>query len=172
MLDALLQDLRYAFRTLRSSPGFAAVAILSLGLGIGANTAIFSLIDAVMLKYLPVNHPEELVEVSFQRASFSNPLWEALRERENVFSGVAAWGLARFNLNYSGEARYAPGMYASGGYFTTLGVQAAAGRTFTKEDDRRGCRTTAVLGYDFWQKEYAGRADALGSEHFSRRASF
>ncbi len=162
MLDALLQDLRYAFRTLRSSPGFAAVAILSLGLGIGANTTIFSLIDAVMLKYLPVSHPEELVEVSFERTSFTNPLWEALRERENVFSGVAAWGLARFNLNYSGEARYAPGVYVSGGYFSTLGVQAAAGRMFTTEEDRRGCRATAVLGYDFWQKEYAGRGDALG----------
>ena len=164
MLDALRQDLRYSFRNLRSSPGFAAVAIFSLALGIGANTAIFSLIDAVMLKYLPVSHPEELLQVALPQngTNFTNPLWEALRDREQVFSGVFAWGLARFNLNRAGEARYAPGVWASGSYFTTLGLHTAIGRTFTQADDKRGCPATAVLGYDFWQKEYAGRPDVLG----------
>jgi predicted permease len=165
MLDALRQDLRYSFRNLRSSPGFAAVAILSLALGIGANTAIFSLIDAVMLKYLPVSHPEQLLQVTFQKSegsSFTNPLWEALRDRQQVFSGVFASGLTRFNLNQAGEARYAPAVWASGAYFSTLGVSTAIGRTFTPAEDKRGCAATAVLGYDFWQKEYAGQLDVLG----------
>jgi hypothetical protein len=165
MLDALRQDLRYSFRNLRSRPGFAAVAILSLALGIGANTAIFSLIDAVMLKYLPVSHPEQLLQVTFQKSegsSFTNPLWEALRDRQQVFSGVFASGLTRFNLNQAGEARYAPAVWASGAYFSTLGVSTAIGRTFTPAEDRRGCAATAVLGYDFWQKEYAGQLDVLG----------
>jgi putative ABC transport system permease protein len=164
MLDALRQDLRYTLRNLRSSPGFAAVAILSLALGIGANTAIFNLIDAVMLKYLPVTHPEELLQVGFEQngTNFTNPLWEAFRDREQVFSGVFASGLARFNLNRGGESRYAPGVWASGAYFTTLGLHAVLGRTFTAAEDKRGCSATAVLGYDFWQKEYAGRGDALG----------
>ena len=79
MLDAMLQDIRYALRALRTSPGFACVAILSLALGIGANTAIFSLIDAVMLRYLPVSHPEELVQVTAgTQAYLSNPVWEQL----------------------------------------------------------------------------------------------
>ena len=91
MLDALLQDVRYAIRALRSGPGFAAVAILSLALGIGANTAIFSLIDAVILKALPVRHPEELVQVMMGAQSytgFPNPTWEHLRDRQDVFSGI------------------------------------------------------------------------------------
>jgi hypothetical protein len=100
MPDALLQDLRYALRALRSSPAFAAVAILSLALGIGANTAIFSLIDSVMLKALPVQHPEELLQVTtvLYRDAFSNPLWEQVRDRQDVFSGVFAFSLNRYNL--------------------------------------------------------------------------
>jgi hypothetical protein len=91
MLDALLPDLRYAARALRSSPGFAAVAILSLALGNGANTAIFSLIDSVLLKFLPVNHPEELVQVTMgplEGTNFTNPISEQLRDRQDVFSGA------------------------------------------------------------------------------------
>ena len=157
MLDALRQDLRFTFRNLRSNPGFAAVAILSLALGIGANTAIFSLIDSVMLKSLPVSRPEQLLQVGFGRngATFTNPLWEALRDRQQVFSGVFASGTARFNLNRAGEVRYAAGVWASGAYFKTLGVHAALGRTFTAVEDKRGCAATAVLGYDFWQQEFA-----------------
>lgn len=164
MLDALRQDLRFTFRNLRSNPGFAAVAILSLALGIGANTAIFSLIDSVMLKSLPVSRPEQLLQVGFGRngATFTNPLWEALRDRQQVFSGVFASGTARFNLNRAGEVRYAAGVWASGAYFKTLGVHAALGRTFTAVEDKRGCAATAVLGYDFWQQEFAGQPDILG----------
>src|SRR5260370_6649151 len=163
-MDTLIQDVRYAVGALRASPGFAAVAVLSLARGIGANTAIFSLIDAVMLKFLPVSHPEELLQVILGRTdtNFTNPLWEALRERQQAFSGLFAFGLARFNLNRGGEARYAPGVWASGEYFTALGVAPALGRTFTAAEDKRGCAATAVLGYDFWQKEYGGQRDVLG----------
>jgi putative ABC transport system permease protein len=92
MLDAMMQDVRYAIRTLRSSPGFAAVAILSLALGIGANTAIFSLIDSLMLKALPVSHPEQLLQVTIDKDPyFSQPIWEQLRDRQDVFSGIFAY---------------------------------------------------------------------------------
>ena len=86
MLDAIMQDVRYAIRALRSSPGFAAVVILSLALGIGANTAIFSLIDSLTLKALPVSHPEQLLQVTMAKdAYFTNPIWEQLRDRQDVF---------------------------------------------------------------------------------------
>jgi predicted permease len=163
MLDAILQDVRYALRALRGSPGFSAVAILSLALGIGANTAIFSLIDSVILKTLPVAHPENLLQVTMgKNASFTNPIWEQLRDRQDVFSGIFAYGGGRFNLAAGGEARYAQGNYASGQFFDTLGLRALLGRTFTVADDRRGCPATAVLSYGFWQREYGGRADILG----------
>jgi putative ABC transport system permease protein len=107
MLDGVLQDLRYALRALRRSPGFAAAAILSLALGIGANTAIFSLIDAVILKSLPVRHPEELLQVMMGKQSyvgFTNPTWEHLRDRQDVFSGIFAYGRWGFNLAAGGSA--------------------------------------------------------------------
>jgi len=162
MLAACLHDVRYALRTLRTSPAFAAVAILSLALGIGANTAIFSLIDALLLKYLPVTHPEQLLQVTVgEGSSFTNPMWEELRDRQDVFQGVFAYGGAGFNLARGGEARPAQGNWASGDYFNTLGVHAILGRTFTPADDRRGCPGVAVLGYDFWQREYGGAASVL-----------
>jgi predicted permease len=163
MLDAMLQDVRYALRALRGSPGFAAVAILSLALGIGANTAIFSLIDSVILKTLPVAHPENLLLVAIDKSPyFTNPIWEQIRDRQDVFSGIFTYGGGRFNLAAGGEARYAQGRYASGQFFDTLGLHALLGRTFTVADDRRGCPATAVLSYGFWQREYGGRADAVG----------
>jgi predicted permease len=163
VIDAFLQDLRYAFRALRASPGFAAVAILSLALGIGANTAIFSLIDSVILKTLPVSHPEQLVAVKIgENPIFSNSIWEELRDRQDVFSGIFAYGGNRFDLTAGGEARYANGVFVGGQFFDTLGLRATVGSTFNAADDRRGCSGVAVLGNGFWQKEYGGRADAVG----------
>jgi predicted permease len=164
MFDVFRQDIRYAARTLCSSPGFSTVAILSLALGIGANAAIFSLIDAVMLRDLPVSHPEELLHVTMadMGGSFTNPQWEQLRDRQDVFSGVFAYGGARFNLSSGGESRYAAGNWVSGDYFSTLGVRTVLGRALTRSEDRRGCAGAAVLTYDFWQKEYAGSPSVLG----------
>src|SRR5258708_8216452 len=163
MLDAILQDVRYAFRALRGSPGFAVVAILSLALGIGANAGILSLIESVILKTVRVAHPEQLLQVTMGKsASFTNPIWEQIRDRQDVFSGIFAYGGGRFNLAAGGEARYAQGNYASGQFFDTLGLHALIGRTFTTGDDKRGCAGTAVLSFGFWQREYGGRADVLG----------
>jgi putative ABC transport system permease protein len=164
MLDALIQDLRYALRALRSSPGFAATAILSLALGIGANTAIFSLIDSVMLKTLPVSHPEQLLQVKTEAGydNLTNPLWEQIRDRQDVFSTIFAYSPNRYNLATGGEVRYIQGSRVSGQYFETLGINPVLGRTLTAADDKRGCAATAVLSYDYWQRAYGGRADILG----------
>ena len=165
MLDPLIQDLRYAVKTLRSSPGFAAVAILSLALGIGANTAIFSLIDSVMLKTLPVSHPEQLLQVRTPAGFddvFTNPLWEQIRDRQDVFSTLFAYSPTRYNLATGGEVRNVVGNRVSGQYFETLGIHAVLGRTLTADDDKRGCTGTAVLSHDFWQRAYAGRTDVVG----------
>jgi putative ABC transport system permease protein len=170
-LETLLQDLRYGLRMLAKNPGFTAVAILTLAIGIGANTAIFSLIDTVMLRTLPVPKPEELLEVGFRdprsageiRSSFTNPLWEQLRDRQDVFSGVFAWSVARFDLAQGGAAHYAQGIWVSGEFFRVLGLRPAAGRLIALSDDKRGCPGVTVLSYDFWQDHYGGAPSAIGS---------
>jgi predicted permease len=165
MLDTFWQDSRHAIRALRNDRGFAAVTALSLAMGIGANTAIFSLINAVMLRNLPVRHPEELLQVTAGGTGggyFSNPVWEQIRDRQDAFSGILAYCRWAFNLASGGEARNVNGEYVSGQFFDTLGVPAVFGRTFTREDDRRGCVGRAVLTYGFWQREYGGQSDLLG----------
>ena len=165
-LESLGADLRYALRALRASPGFAIVAIVSLGLGIGANTAIFSLINAVILRTLPVERPEELMQVTMggkeQGTVFTNPLWEAIRDRQDVFAGVFAYSGTEFDLTAGGESRRASGAWVSGDYFSTLGVRPAVGRLLVRDDDVRGCPPIAVLGYGFWQSEYGGARTVIG----------
>jgi predicted permease len=160
----MLQDVRYALRALCSSPAFAAIAILSLALGIGANTAIFSLIDAVILKTLPVSHPEQLVELGMKTEdglSFTNPIWEQVRDRQDVFSGAFAYSPTRLNLAVGGEVRNANTSWVSGDFFRTLGVNPLLGRMIADADDKRGCPAIGVLSYDFWQREYGGAADVF-----------
>jgi predicted permease len=164
MFDHVLQDVRYALRALRLSPGFAAIAILSLALGIGANTAIFSLINAVILKTLPVSHPEQLVQVVMKTeggTTFTNPIWEEVRGRQDVFSGAFAYSPIQLNLARGGEVRNASASWVSGDFFSTLGVQPLLGRTFAAADDKRGCPVIGVLSYDFWQREFGGAADVF-----------
>lgn len=164
--DSLWQDVRYAFRTFKSAPAFAAVAILSLGLGIGANTAIFSLLNAVLLKTLPVRQPDQLVRLNQGDSlmSWTNPIWEQIRDHQKALDGVLAYGTTRLNLAEGGETRFVQGILASGGFFEVLGVPAYIGRTFAAADDRRGCASAApaVLSYGFWQSHFAGAASALG----------
>src|SRR5580704_742314 len=174
--ENLWQDVRHGGRLLRLSPGFFAVAVLSLALGIGANTAIFQLLDAVRLRLLPVAHPEQLAELkiadndhccngnfSDRRPNFTYPQWEQIRDHQQAFSGIFAWGDVRFNLAAGAEARYAEGLWVSGDYFRTLGVQPLAGRMITNEDDRPGCGSPgAVISYPFWQREYVGDVGAIG----------
>ena len=162
-LETAWQDLRHAVRVLAKDRGFTAVAVLTLALGIGANTAIFGLIDAVMLKSLPVQRPEELLQMKMgKNPVFTNPIWEQVRDRQDIFAGVFAYGDDRFNLSPGGEARFVHGAWVSGEFFATLGVQPALGRPLTRTDDMRGCPATAVLSYDFWQNEYAGSPTVLG----------
>ena len=150
-LEVLWQDVRYAFRIFAKTPIITIVAVLSLALGIGANTAIFSLIDTVMLRMLPVQKPEELQQLLTRSAkggtpnsSFTNPLWEQVRDQQDVFSGIFAWSPTQFDLAQGGEAHYVRGSWVSGQYFSTLGVQPAAGRTLVAADDVRGCASTLV----------------------------
>src|SRR5208283_2501278 len=169
-IDTLLQDIRYGLRMLAKNPGFTAVAILTLAIGIGANTAIFSLIDAVMLRMLPVARPDELRLVRIGQSGdtgegnpdFTNPIWEQVRNRQTVFSGVFAWSTDRFDLAQGGAVHYANGIWVSGDYFKTLELRPAAGRLLTASDDRRGCPAAAVLGYGFWQERYGGAPSAIG----------
>jgi putative ABC transport system permease protein len=170
LIETVLQDLRFAVRLLSKTPVTSTVALLSLALGIGANTAIFSLIDAVMLRMLPVRDPGQLVQIKFRspksanpRQSVTNPIWEQVRDRQEVLSGVFAWGPDTFDLANGGEQESVHGIYASGGYFATLGVRPASGRLLGPSDDVRGCGGAAVLGYGFWQRRYGGAASAIGS---------
>src|SRR5207244_10089457 len=122
-----MPDLRDAFRALRATPIVSLVAILSLALGIGANTAIFSLVNSLRLRSLPVKEPQQLVQVMAgpTRASWSNPLWEQLRERDaQLFAGAFAYTTQRYNLARGGEARMVNGLMASGKFFEVLGVPA------------------------------------------------
>jgi predicted permease len=159
-VEALWTDLRYSVRVLAKAPVFTAVVVLTLALGIGANTAIFSLIDSLLLKTLPVEKPEELVQIS--DAVFTNPLWEQIRGRQDVFSGVFAWGSDRFNLSNGGMVQYAAGFWVSGDFFRTLGLHPAAGRLLSADDDRRGCPALAVLSHGFWQTRYGESGTAIG----------
>jgi predicted permease len=162
-LDTLLGDIRYALRSLRAAPVFATVAILSLALGIGANTAIFSLINAVMLKSLPVSHPEQLMVVVRDDSKIvTNPIWEYVRDHQDVFSGTFAYGATEFNLASAGEARPVFADWVSGGFFSTLGVRAVIGRTLLAADDVRGCPAVAAISGSFWQTEYGGSNAVIG----------
>ena len=168
-LESIGADVRYALRTLRASPAFALVTIVSLGVGIGANTAIFSLLDAVVLRSLPVSHPEELVQVTLgdgdgaAGSMFTNPLWEQLRDRQDMFAGIFAYGTRRLDLTSGGEVREALGSAVSGDFFSTLGVRPAVGRLIARTDDVRGCPAIAVLGYGFWQSEYGESPSIVGT---------
>ncbi|MGH7506940.1 MAG: ABC transporter permease, partial [Longimicrobiales bacterium] len=171
-LDSFARDVRHAVRGLRRAPVFAFVAVLSLALGIGANTAIFTLIDAVVLRPLPVPAPEELVifgmSASVEQgerqagASFPNPLWEQIRNRQTGMSAVAAFSDTRLNLAEGGEARRVRAAHVSGDYFRLFGVNPAHGRLLRVSDDVRGCAPTAVLGHGFWRSEYGGDIGVVG----------
>ena len=174
-MGTLWQDLRYGLRVLKNNPVFTAVAIISLALGIGANTAIFQLLDAVRLRSLPVRNPQELAEVkttsddgrsgsfSTSHPEITNPQWEQIRDHQQSFNGVFAWAENGFNLAQGGQIRNAQGLMVSGNFFNVLGVSPLIGRVFTDADDRRGCGTGgAVISYQFWQREFGGAANAIG----------
>jgi predicted permease len=170
------QDLRFALRTLRRSPAFAATAIITLALGIGANTAIFQLLDAVRLRSLPVADPASLVKVQVKGGihdfgwtdnptALSTALWEQIRKQQEAFSGFFAWRSARTAIGRGDQERVAQGLWVTGEMFPALGIVPVRGRLFTPEDDRPGCGTPgAVVSYALWQSEFVGKDSVIGSE--------
>src|ERR1043166_5889159 len=171
-VEGLFQDLRYATRQLGRNPGFAIVAVLSLALGIGANTAIFGLIDHVMLRLLPVRNPEELLVV---RGLFSYPRFEQIRDRNEVFSGVfGSHTLTDMTVKTPGNPTgQATGELVSGTYFQLLGVNTVIGRPILPEDDRAPeSSPVAVISYGFWKQTFGGSPDvqkAPGPHGFRKR---
>lgn len=178
LLAGLWRDLRYGGRLLRLNPGFAVVSILSLALGIGANTAIFQLLDAVRLRTLPVRDPRRLAEVRVaptpdgRTGGFSGhtpqltfALWEQIRDQQKAFSSIAAWSENSANLNRGGEVRYAEVLWVSGGFFDTLALRPALGRLLSATDDRRGCGSPGVVLSDsFWRREFGAVESVLGKK--------
>ncbi|HKE57003.1 MAG TPA: ABC transporter permease [Pyrinomonadaceae bacterium] len=171
----ILQDLQFGLRMLRKNPGFTAVAVLSLALGIGANTAIFQLLNAVRLKTLPVRNAQELAQIqqtttehmrgnkSSPYPAVTNPIWEQIRDKQQGFSSIAAWGRVNLNLAQGGEVRPARGLLVSGDFFNLLDVHPQLGRTITSTDDQRGCAAPGVvISHAFWQREYGGDPNVVG----------
>lgn len=169
--------LRSAIRSLRATPLVTGVALLSLALGIGANTAIFSIIDALILRSLPVAHAERLTVVRSgeTRRSWTNPIWEQLRERQELFDGAFAAGHSRFNAATSGEVDPVDGAFVSARYFEVLGVQPRLGRFFSLDDDRRGGGPdgpVVVISHRLWQERFGGAADVVGRTFELSRVSY
>src|SRR5581483_870065 len=162
-----MSPFRDAWRTLRSTLVVSAIAVASLALGIGANTAIFSIVNSLILRTLPVREPGRLVLISpgYQLSSWSNPLWEALRARPELFAGAFAWSSNSFNLAERGETEFVQGMWASGGMFDALGVRPMLGRALTSQDDVRGGGPggpVTMISYGLWQRRFGGAADVIG----------
>jgi macrolide transport system ATP-binding/permease protein len=182
-IETLLQDVRFALRMLRKSPGFAAVAVLTLALGIGANTAVFSFIDAVLLRSIPVKDPQQLVVFSWtahakpkihggsgygdcetnKGCSFSLPFFHTIDAQASAFSGMtASAGPMDVDLSGNGAASIARGTYVSGDFFSTLGVNAFIGRPLTPSDDTPSAPPAIVLNYAYWVRAFGGDRSAIG----------
>ncbi len=161
-----MPDLRDAVRALRATPIVTVVAILSLAFGIGANTALFSIFDSLLIRTLPVKDPQRLVVLEAADAdSWTNPIWEQVRVHKDLVDDLFAWSAQRFNVSQTAHAEYVDGVWASGRFFEALGVRAILGRTFGEADDRRGGGPdgpVALISYECWQSRFGGAADAVG----------
>jgi predicted permease len=168
----LYQDAMYAIRGFRKSPVFTAVAVLSLALGIGANTAIFTLIDQLILRLLPIRDPQNIVLLAGRgrhyggnngRNALSYPMYQDLRDRNPVFDGMMCRYRLQLTLAVQGQTEAAPAEFVSGNYFPLLGVRSALGRVFTATDDlQTGGHPYAVLSYSWWQARFAGNPHIIG----------
>jgi hypothetical protein len=160
-------DVRIALRQLTATPIVSTVAVLSLALGIGANTAIFSLVNSLSLRVLPVKEPQRLAILDAQdNGAWTYPILEELRRRSQLFDGIFAWDTQRFDLANGGVTEFVDGAWATAGLFDTLGVGPLVGRTFTEADDVRGGGPdgpVAVISHTFWQRRFGGAADAIGT---------
>jgi predicted permease len=168
-IEIVWADVRYAGRSLRRSPGFTVIAVLSLALGVGANTAIFQIVDAVRLRSLPVRNPHELAEVRIVGGNggmglngpygrLTRPIWEELRAHQQAFSSAFAWSPRGVRVGPKNDLRRAKGLRVSGEFFATLGVQPWRGRLLLPEDEAAACPASrAVVSYAYWQREMGGR---------------
>src|SRR6266849_7091527 len=174
-MSSLWKDLRYSLRQLGRSPGFTIISVLTLALGIGANTAIFELIDAIRLRTIPVKNPQELGTVriadrqwgsgqfSSQYSQLTFAMWQEIRKRQEGFAEIAAWSDRRFNLSTGGEVRYARAIQISGDFFHVLGVEPLRGRLLGPSDDQPGCGIGgADISYAFWQRNFGGDPSVIG----------
>jgi predicted permease len=182
LLTDRVQDVRYALRMFRRAPAFTAIAVLTLALGIGANTAVFSIFHGLLLQRLPVPSPDRLVnltsagprtgplscsDIDVCDAVFSYAMFRDLERTQTVFSGLAAHREFGANLGYHGETVTGGGLFVSGQYFAVLGLRPAIGRLIGPDDDRTpGASEVAVLSYDYWRNERGGRADVIGDTMF------
>jgi predicted permease len=171
-MGSFAQDLRFALRTFRKGPVFVAVAVVSLALGIGANTAIFTFVDQLLLRLLPVRNPEQLVTLWGRGEHYggnngpiklSYPMYADFRDQNQVFDGMFCRWNVPFSLSFEGRTERVAGELVSGTYFPVLGVGAALGRVFTSDDDRiKGGHPVAVISYRFWQTRFAGDPQVIG----------
>jgi putative ABC transport system permease protein len=168
-MNALLQDLRYALRLLTKSPGFAAVAVLTLALGIGANTAIFTVADALLLRPLPYANPQRLMMVyetsivnRSEESVFSYPYFARLRDQQHSFSGISAYASDDFDMTGRGEPRQISAGRVSWNFFDVLGVQPALGRDFFASEGQRGSNRVLMLSHQFWISEFGGARNVVG----------
>ncbi|MGZ4855555.1 MAG: ABC transporter permease [Candidatus Angelobacter sp.] len=164
---SLPQDLRYGARALVKSPGFSLIAVLTLALGIGANTAIFSVVNGVLLNPLPFHHPDQLVSMfqeipNFKNGSISYPNFTDWRRMNTTFTTMAAYRSSGFNLSGNGEPERLHGEMISAGFFEILGVNPIMGRTFTTDEDRLGANPTVMITEGLWQRKFGGRNDIIG----------
>ncbi|HSM51280.1 MAG TPA: ABC transporter permease [Thermoanaerobaculia bacterium] len=164
-----MQTIRYAFRSLAKSPGYTAVAVVALALGIGANTAIFSLIDAIFLSPLPYEDPERLVQINssdperqINQAGMSWPRLEVLRELQDVFSDLSVATFNAYTVTDLGDPEQVFGLMVSRNYFSLLGIQPALGRSFSAEEEQTGGPPVVLLSHGFWQAHFGGERDAIG----------
>ncbi|HEY2236268.1 MAG TPA: ABC transporter permease, partial [Candidatus Angelobacter sp.] len=167
LFTSLPQDLRYGFRVLAKSPGFCLIAILTLALGIGANTAIFSVVNGVLLNPLPFHEPNQLVSMfqeipNFKNGSISYPNFLDWRRMNTTFAGMAAYRSTGFNLSGNGEPERLHGEMISAGFFEILGANPIMGRTFTADEDRLGANSTVMITEGLWQRKFGGRKDIIG----------
>ena len=170
-LDSVWQDVRVALRGLRKSPGFALVAIGTLALGIGANTALFSIFSSLILRPLPVHDPGSLALLT--NGSWSYPIWEEIRARDNLFDGAFAWAGQSFDLSPGGQSDPVDGAYVSGGLFDVLGVTAIRGRMITPADDGAAPDgPIAVISHRLWRQRFAGASDVVGRQLTVQRVPF
>lgn len=176
-MNSLMQDLRYAMRQLRKSPGFTITVVVTLALGIGANAAVFTLFDQVLLRMLPVERPKELVRFEWTGAFsgsmssfggdtsnyFSYPMYKDLRDQNQVFSGILAADKAQVGISWHNQAENEDGEVVSGNYFQLLGLKPAAGRLFTPQDDTaKDSNPVTVLSYNYWRNHLGGSRDVIG----------